>query len=64
VNKPKSVEPGKIRCIYCRNLRECDGQMTCDECREKNAAWVKASVDKAPPMGPHQRAHMSWLLRQ
>ena len=54
----------KERCIYCRKLRVCDRQMTCEECREENSCWVESRDGDVPPLNITVKIRLNWLLRQ
>ena len=64
MNKPKSVEPGKVRCIYCRQLRVCNVQMTCAACESENEAWIQDLTGALRPLSATAKVRLLWLLRQ
>ena len=64
MNKPNSVEPGKVRCIYCRKLSECNAQSTCAACESENAVWIEDPERELRPLSATAKVRLLWLLRQ
>jgi|SoiMethySBSTD1v2_1073268.scaffolds.fasta_scaffold260828_3 hypothetical protein len=64
MNRPKSTVAGKIQCIYCRQVRVCNVQMTCVACESENAVWIEVPVGELRPLSAAVKVRLLWLLRQ
>jgi len=59
VNRPKLTDPHRLQCIYCRQLRVCNVQMTCSGCESENAVWIEDPAGELRPLSATARSDCS-----
>jgi len=64
VNRRKLTNPHRLQCIYCRQLRVCNVQMTCAACESENEAWIQDLTGALRPLNATVKGRLLWLLRQ
>ena len=64
MNRPKLTNPHRLQCIYCRQLRVCNVQMTCAACESENADWIEEPAGELRSLSATVKVRLLWLLRQ
>ena len=59
MNRPKLSNPHRLQCIYCRQLRVCNVQMTCAGCESENAVWIEDPAGELRPLSATARSDCS-----